>query len=132
ALIGIAVWRYPRSRGLVILIAAQHALLFYMLFAEDIYKAKYTAGESDEIIPARISETEKQLIENISSKIYRRLNCRGVVRIDYIIKNGEPWFLEVNTVPGMSQMSIVPKMAIASGLSLSEFFGRLLEEAKAG
>ncbi len=96
------------------------------------YKAKYTSGESDEIIPARIHQNEEMLIVNRSSRIYSLLNCRGVVRIDYIIKDGLPYFLEVNTVPGLSEMSIVPKMAIASGLTLKQFFGRLLEEAKAG
>lgn len=96
------------------------------------YTAKYTAGESDEIIPARIPETEAAKVANTSSRIYQLLNCKGVVRIDYIISNGEPFFLEVNTVPGISEASIVPKMAVASGLTLQAFFGRLLEEAKAG
>ncbi|MEI2673591.1 MAG: D-alanine--D-alanine ligase [Chitinophagaceae bacterium] len=96
------------------------------------YTAKYTAGESDEIIPARIPETEAAKVANTSSRIYQLLNCKGVVRIDYIISNGEPFFLEVNTVPGISEASIVPKMAVASGLTLQAFFGRLLDEAKAG
>lgn len=96
------------------------------------YTAKYTAGESDEIIPARIPETEAAKVANTSSRIYQLLNCKGVVRIDYIISNGEPFFLEVNTVPGISEASIVPKMAVASGLTLQAFFGRLLEEAEAG
>ena len=96
------------------------------------YTAKYTAGESDEIIPARIPETEAAKVANTSSRIYQLLNCKGVVRIDYIISNGEPFFLGVNTVPGISEASIVPKMAVASGLTLQAFFGRLLDEAKAG
>lgn len=96
------------------------------------YTAKYTAGESDEIIPARIPETEAAKVANTSSRIYQLLNCKGVVRIDYIISNGEPFFLEMNTVPGISEASIVPKMAVASGLTLQAFFGRLLEEAEAG
>ncbi|MGB4830036.1 MAG: D-alanine--D-alanine ligase [Chitinophagales bacterium] len=96
------------------------------------YTAKYTAGESDEIIPARIPETEAAKVANTSSRIYQLLNCKGVVRIDYIISNGDPFFLEVNTVPGISEASIVPKMAVASGLTLQAFFGRLLDEAKAG
>ncbi len=96
------------------------------------YTAKYTAGESDEIIPARISDTEKAAVEHFSSSVYQLLNCRGVVRMDYILRDGKAFFLEVNTVPGLSEASIVPKMAKASGLSLKEFFNRLLEEAKAG
>lgn len=96
------------------------------------YTAKYVAGESDEIIPARIPQTEADKVAATSANIYRLLNCKGVVRIDYIISNGEPHFLEVNTVPGISEASIVPKMAIASGLTLQAFFDRLLEEASAG
>ncbi len=96
------------------------------------YTAKYTSGESDEIIPARIPAEDMKSVEDISAGIYTRLNCHGVVRIDYIIRDGQPFFLEVNTVPGLSEASIVPKMAVASGLTLSAFFGRLLEEATCG
>ena len=96
------------------------------------YTAKYTSGESDEIIPARIPDPEKTLVEQYSMAVYTKLGCKGVVRIDYILNEGNPYFLEVNTVPGLSEASIVPKMAAASGLTLKEFFGRLLEEAKAG
>ena len=91
------------------------------------YTAKYTTGESDEIIPARITDAEKKLIEIYSEKIYHRLNCKGVVRIDYIIRNGQPFMLEVNTVPGLSENSIVPKMARAAGYTLTQFFDRLIE-----
>jgi len=96
------------------------------------YTAKYVAGESDEIIPARISDAVADKVGATSAKVYALLNCKGVVRIDYIIQENTPYFLEVNTVPGLSEASIVPKMAKASGLTLSAFFGRLLEEAKAG
>ncbi len=91
------------------------------------YTAKYTTGESDEIIPARIADAEKELVENYSEKIYRRLNCKGVVRIDFIIRNGQPHMLEVNTVPGLSENSIVPKMARSAGYTLTAFFDRLIE-----
>lgn len=96
------------------------------------YTAKYIAGESDEIIPARIEDSEKAAVEHFSSTVYHLLNCHGVVRMDYILREGNAFFLEVNTVPGLSEASIVPKMVKASGLSLREFFSRLLEEAKAG
>ncbi|HAE14628.1 MAG: D-alanine--D-alanine ligase [Chitinophagales bacterium] len=92
------------------------------------YTAKYTAGESQEIIPAPIPEQDAEAVRNVSSAIYSYLGCRGIVRIDYIIAGGTPHFLEVNTVPGLSAASIVPQMARASGLSLTEFFTRLLDE----
>ncbi|MFN0275849.1 MAG: D-alanine--D-alanine ligase [Chitinophagales bacterium] len=93
------------------------------------YTAKYIAGESDEIIPARIPNQATKNVKETSSKIYAYLGCKGCVRIDYILVGEIPFFLEVNTVPGISEASIVPKMAIASGLSLPEFFGRLIEES---
>ncbi len=93
------------------------------------YTAKYIQGESDEIIPARIPEETAAAVRAVSADIYDLLGCAGVVRIDYILKEGVPYFLEVNTVPGLSAASIVPKMAIASGLSLTDFFTRLLTES---
>jgi D-alanine-D-alanine ligase len=93
------------------------------------YTAKYTTGESDEIIPARITPEESELVSSYSSGIYERLNCRGVVRIDYILHAGIPHMLEVNSVPGLSENSIVPKMAKAAGINLSGFFDLLLEES---
>lgn len=93
------------------------------------YTAKYISGESDEVIPARIPEAAQQRIADTSKAIYNYLNCRGVVRIDYILKEETPYFLEVNTVPGLSEASIVPKMAKASGLTISDFFTRLIEES---
>lgn len=93
------------------------------------YTAKYTSGESEEVVPAEIEEAAAENIRKTSVDIYVRLNCRGVVRIDYILDaSGIPHFLEVNTVPGLSENSIVPRMAKAAGLGLPEFFGRLLEE----
>lgn len=93
------------------------------------YTAKYIAGESDEIIPARIPDAATKNVMDTSQKIYKFLGCKGCVRIDYILVGDIPYFLEVNTVPGISEASIVPKMAKASGLSLPEFFGRLIEES---
>ena len=93
------------------------------------YTAKYTAGESDEIIPAPIPETEADKVRQFSTSVYQALNCRGVVRIDYIIRDGIPHFLEVNTVPGLSEASIVPKMARAAGMTLCDFFTNLLNAA---
>ena len=93
------------------------------------YEAKYTPGLSDEITPARISAETARSVQDLSLKIYDLLNCRGVVRMDYILVDGVPWFLEVNTVPGMSEHSIIPKQASINGLSLNELFSILLEDA---
>ncbi len=82
------------------------------------YEAKYTEGMAEEITPARIPDDLKQKCMDISSLIYSKLGCHGIVRIDYIISINTPYFLEINTVPGMSKESIVPKQIEAYGLSI--------------
>jgi len=93
------------------------------------YEAKYTPGLSDEITPARISPEVARSVKDQSLLIYDLLDCRGVVRMDYILVDKTPWFLEVNTIPGMSPHSIVPKQAAIAGLSLNELFGILIRDA---
>ncbi|MFO7616694.1 MAG: D-alanine--D-alanine ligase [Bacteroidales bacterium] len=93
------------------------------------YEAKYTAGMSDEITPARIPTETARSVQDLSSFIYDVLDCRGVVRMDYILVEGQPWFLEVNTVPGMSVHSIIPKQASIAGFSLDKLFSILITDA---
>jgi D-alanine-D-alanine ligase len=93
------------------------------------YHAKYTVGVADEITPAQITEAESNECQRITEFLYRKFNCRGVVRVDFFLKNNEWWFLEINTVPGFSAESIVPKEVKAAGFMLGEFFGALVEEA---
>jgi len=93
-------------------------------------EAKYTAGMSDEITPARISESLRADCEILSTAIYKYLNCSGIVRIDYLVRDGQLYFLELNTVPGMSAASIIPKQLEAMGkLSIKELYTILIEEA---
>jgi D-alanine-D-alanine ligase len=93
------------------------------------YEAKYTNGMADEIIPARIPEKIRLACEKMSSLIYDKLFCRGVVRIDYIIRDEQLYFLEVNTVPGMTENSIIPRMIKAAGLTMTEVLSDLIEDA---
>jgi D-alanine-D-alanine ligase len=95
------------------------------------YEAKYTDGMAEEILPARIPEQIKLECEKISSLIYDKLFCKGIVRIDYIIVDGRLYFLEVNTVPGMTENSIVPRMIKAAGLTMTEVISDLIEDALA-
>ena len=93
-------------------------------------EAKYKEGMSDEITPARISQSLQTDCETVSTAIYKYLNCRGIIRIDYIIRDGQLYFLEVNTVPGMSVASIVPKQINAMGkMSIRELYTQLINEA---
>ena len=92
------------------------------------YEAKYKADLSEEICPANVPDDVSAECRRISADLYVKLNCKGIVRFDYILKNGVFYFLEVNTVPGLTEQSIVPKMAIARGWSMSELFSRMINE----
>jgi len=92
------------------------------------YEAKYK-GESDEITPARIPDEIKIKLQKLSSEIYDILNCKGIVRVDYILKNDDLYFLEINTVPGMSKESIVPQQAEADKVNLSRIYTELINDA---
>ena len=92
-------------------------------------EAKYQSGMSDEITPARISESLRIDCETLSTAIYRFLNCRGIVRIDYIIRDGQLYFLEINTVPGMSAASIVPKQINVMGIiSIKNLYTNIIND----
>jgi len=92
------------------------------------YEAKYTPGGAEEITPAPIPEKTARSIKDLSNTIADLLHCRGLVRFDYILNGQTPWFLEVNTVPGMSSHSIVPQQAQAYGMSLRDLYDLLLED----
>lgn len=92
------------------------------------YEAKYY-GESQEICPANIPEELAVNIQETSEKIYRFLGCRGLVRMDYIIKGYDIYFLEINTVPGMTKMSLIPAQVRVSGRNMKDFFNTLIEES---
>lgn len=92
------------------------------------YKAKYE-GLSQEIIPARISEELTIKCQNITSELYDALNCKGIVRMDFILKDGEYWFLEANTIPGMTSESLVPQMIRKTELSIRDVMTILIEDA---
>ena len=93
------------------------------------YEAKYE-GASTEITPAKVEAKVAEKIREAAKKIYAIFNCRGVVRIDFIYneEEGLPYMLEVNTVPGQSEASIVPQQVIAMGWSLKEFYTKLVDE----
>lgn len=95
------------------------------------FEAKYTPSMADEIIPAPINLRLEALIKQTSAYLYRQLHCKGVVRFDYIYSTRKRrlYFLEVNTVPGLTRESIVPKMAREMGISLTELFTMLIEDA---
>lgn len=94
------------------------------------YEAKYL-GKSKEITPARISEDTARKIRDRAARIYQALKLNGYSRSEFILVDGEPHLLEVNTTPGLTEASILPQQAAAAGISLPELFGSAIEEALA-
>jgi D-alanine-D-alanine ligase len=94
------------------------------------FEAKYQ-GKSVETTPALISETMQSQLEAAAKRVYEVLNCRGVVRVDFIYneQKGLPYMLEVNTVPGQSAASVIPQQVKAMGMSLQEFYTSIVEES---
>ncbi len=84
------------------------------------YESKYVPGMADEITPARISDELTLKVQTLSSRIYDLCNCKGIVRIDYILNGETFYFLEVNTVPGMTETSFIPQQIKAMGLNLTD------------
>jgi D-alanine-D-alanine ligase len=95
------------------------------------YEAKYTPGVSNEITPAPVTADIAQQVQETSAILYNKLNCKGIVRVDFIYEEstGKLYFLEINTMPGQSENSLVPQQVRAAGKTLQEFYGLLLEES---
>ena len=92
------------------------------------YDAKYSQGKADEITPAPINAGDATKIKTLSSFLYNKMDCKGFVRFDYILTGDELYFLEVNSIPGMSEASIIPKQVQAFGYTLDKFFDMVVEE----
>ena len=87
------------------------------------YEAKYTAGFSDEITPADIAPEVKAELNRMTLEAYRTCRCRGVVRVDFIVTpEGKPYFIELNSIPGMRPGSIVPKQVKAMGMTMGQLY----------
>lgn len=94
------------------------------------YEAKYL-GKSQEITPARISDDIRNKIAQAAKKSYEILKMSGFSRSEFIVVNGEPHMLEMNTVPGLTAESILPQQAKEAGISLAELFENAITEALA-
>ncbi|MGC4000608.1 MAG: D-alanine--D-alanine ligase [Anaeromyxobacter sp.] len=94
------------------------------------YAAKYTAGTTQYFYPARISEAHTRVVMEAAEVAHRGLGCAGVTRTDFILtEDGTPYILEVNTLPGMTATSLVPKIAAGNGIPFPELCERLLDSA---
>lgn len=94
------------------------------------FEAKYQ-GKSIETTPAQIDDTMKQRLSDAAKRVYEIFNCRGVVRIDFIYDTlqQKPFMLEVNTVPGQSEASVIPQQVKAMGMHLTDFYSAVIEQA---
>ncbi|MFC5626490.1 D-alanine--D-alanine ligase [Algoriphagus winogradskyi] len=94
------------------------------------YEAKYVAGVTEEITPGRMSDEEVALVNRIIAKIYEKLNCKGAIRVDYFLQHetGKFYFIEVNTVPGQTETSLISQQVKAIGMEVRDFYTELIEE----
>jgi len=88
------------------------------------YEAKYNPKRCEEIVPAEILEKVEEEVKRWSMEIYKRVGCRGFARVDFVVRGGRPYVLEINTIPGLTPQSLLPKEARAEGMS----YGQLLDE----
>ena len=94
------------------------------------YDAKYTAGKSHHIIPARIEERARATSSDAAGRAFVLLGCAGMARVDIIVDaKSTPWILEVNTVPGLTELSLLPDAARAAGISFDQLCQRLVDHA---
>ncbi|MBB6271420.1 D-alanine-D-alanine ligase [Pedobacter cryoconitis] len=94
------------------------------------FEAKYTPGVAVETTPAPLRPETRKRVEEIATAVYAKLNCRGVVRIDFILTadEGDFYFIEINTIPGQTVTSFIPQQVAASGMKLNDFYTKLIKE----
>ncbi|MFN8241895.1 MAG: D-alanine--D-alanine ligase [Bacteroidales bacterium] len=92
------------------------------------FEAKYSDGKSDEVTPADLPANVTEEVQRLSSLICDLLGCKGIVRVDFIIVKDQPLFLEINTVPGMTKESLIPKQAEAANIPLAELYSSVIED----
>lgn len=92
------------------------------------YEAKYTSGKAEEITPAQIPDTLSQKCQELACQIYDLTDSAGIIRVDFIIKGNQLYFLELNSIPGMSKESIIPKQVISAGLTMDKVLQLIIDE----
>jgi D-alanine-D-alanine ligase len=94
------------------------------------FEAKYTAGLTEEITPGRMNDEEAERASRIVARVYEKLNCKGAVRVDYFLEKetGKFYFIEINTVPGQTETSLICQQVRAIGKEVTEFYSELIEE----
>lgn len=94
------------------------------------YKAKYTKGATDYIVPARLPQETARKVQELALKTHQVIGCRGCTRVDFrITPDGRPFILEINTVPGMTETSLLPKAAAAADISYDQLVAKIVQSA---
>ena len=95
------------------------------------YEAKYTAGMTEFVIPARLLETTTELVQEIALNVHRSVGCRGFSRVDMLVGEfDQPYVIEINTLPGLTELSDLPAQAKAAGISYNQLIGQILSDAE--
>lgn len=116
-----------KTKGKVVVLPATEVIPANEFFD---FEAKYTPGATEEITPGRMSDEEKNRVEEVVTAVYSKLDCNGVVRIDYFLENETSnfYFIEINTIPGQTATSFIPQQVAAMGMELKEFYTQVIEE----
>ena len=93
------------------------------------YEAKYTPGATDEITPARIPEAVAQKVQELTCKVFHAIGCDGMSRVDFFYANDELFVIEINTIPGMTETSLLPQQAAAVGIDFTALLSRIVDRA---
>ena len=96
------------------------------------YEAKYMRGKAEEITPANISDDLTRQCEALAQAVYNLTDCSGIIRVDFIIKGNQVYFLELNSIPGMSRESIIPKQVDSMGMKMEDVLQQIIEESISG
>jgi D-alanine-D-alanine ligase len=116
-----------RSRGITTVLPATEIISSKEFFD---FEAKYSPGVCEEITPGRMTQEEVERVGRIIEKVYQKLNCKGAVRIDYFLEHetGKFYFIEINTVPGQTETSLISQQVRALGIDVKDFYNALIEE----
>lgn len=116
-----------KSKGKIVVLPATEVIPANEFFD---FEAKYTPGATEEITPGRMTEEERNRVEQIVTDVYQKLDCSGVVRIDYFLEKstGKFYFIEINTIPGQTATSFIPQQVAAMGIALKDFYTQIIEE----
>jgi len=116
-----------KTKGKVVVLPATEVIPANEFFD---FEAKYTPGATEEITPGRMTDEEKNSVEEVVASVYKKLDCNGVVRIDYFLQNETSnfYFIEINTIPGQTATSFIPQQVAAMGMKLKDFYTQVIEE----